>query len=260
MAIKFLLVLLFTYVTAGYSQQRSASSKVTGGTMATEGQVPWMISIQRKIDNGQFCGGSIIGQNWIVTAAQCSQIDMNAYQVRAGSLTYDTGGSVHDIVKIIVHENYNYNTLENDIAVWLILQSFNDNLRKPIALPTQNTPSGEGLSVIVAGWGATKYGGEPSKDLMTSTMSIISTRDCDENYSNFGGIPDNQICAGDSIMGQVDSCQFDTGGPLYTTVGIPNPELRGIVSWGYGCGLAEFPGVYTEVSKYRDWIKEQTGL
>jgi trypsin len=96
-------------------------------------------------------------------------------------------------------------------------------------------------------------GGSSSDVLLKVDVPIVSKSECDSNYSGFGGIPPNQICAG-LEEGGVDSCQGDSGGPLYK-----DGEIFGIVSWGVGCAFAGYPGVYTEVSAYSDWISQVTG-
>jgi len=96
-------------------------------------------------------------------------------------------------------------------------------------------------------------GGSASDVLLKVDVPIVSKSECDSSYSGFGGIPPNQICAG-LEEGGVDSCQGDSGGPLYM-----DGEIFGVVSWGVGCAFPGYPGVYTEVSAYSDWISQVTG-
>jgi trypsin len=83
-------------------------------------------------------------------------------------------------------------------------------------------------------------------------VPIVDKVTCNDNYSGYGGIPPNQICAG-LAEGGVDSCQGDSGGPLFK-----DAAVYGIVSWGVGCAYPNYPGVYTEVSAYSDWIAQVT--
>lgn len=83
---------------------------------------------------------------------------------------------------------------------------------------------------------------------MAATVLIVSNADCSASY---GTIPSSMLCAGDMTEGGVDACQGDSGGPL-----VCNSMLTGIVSWGNKCGLAGYPGVYTNVSQYSDWITQ----
>ena len=84
--------------------------------------------------------------------------------------------------------------------------------------------------------------------LMEATVPIVAYENCSQSY---GQIPSSMICAGDMSKGGVDACQGDSGGPLTC-----NGLLAGVVSWGNKCGQPNYPGVYTNVSEYYDWIEE----
>ncbi|XP_065338023.1 trypsin-1-like [Cloeon dipterum] len=231
-----------------------AGDKIVGGSPARAGEIPWQVSIQTNIGGFHMCGGSIISNDFIVTAAHCSENRPSYYQVVAGTLQSASPGTIHSVVEIITAD-WNSNTNENDISLWRVDPPFVfDTNTDAVQLPAQGTESTAGSRMTVSGWGTTSYGGSASPDLLKVDVPIVSKTECSSNYAAYGGIPPNQICAGEAAGG-ADSCQGDSGGPLFR-----NGELRGIVSWGNGCAWAGFPGVYTEVSAYRDWINLNTGV
>jgi len=108
----------------------------------------------------------------------------------------------------------------------------------------------------VTGWGTLSEGGFGLPNVLHKvTVPVVSDEDCNESYSGNGySVADSMICAGLPDGGK-DSCQGDSGGPFIA--GEPgSEELIGIVSWGIGCARKGYPGVYTEVSYFVDWIME----
>ena len=113
--------------------------------------------------------------------------------------------------------------------------------------------------MVVTGWGSTSSGGSTSEDLLKVTVTMQYPNSCvDSSLYTDSEITDNMLCAGVPEGGQ-DACQGDSGGPLIV---YDNDQawLAGIVSWGQGCGLADYPGVYTRVAKFDRWIRDQIGL
>lgn len=178
--------------------------------------------------------------------------------VRAGTAIKSSGGSVHNVAEIFVHEDYvtnMYGVPENDVAVMRISTPFKlDATRQPIRLFAQNEESIAGISAVITGWGATREGAGTTDHLQTVTVPIVSKKSCNDAYVSYGGVPSGQICAAIPEGGK-DACQGDSGGPL--TIG---DRLAGLVSWGYGCARAGYPGVHTEVAAYSDWIASKTGI
>ncbi|XP_047472986.1 trypsin-1-like [Penaeus chinensis] len=152
--------------------------------------------------------------------------------------------------KIIQHEDYNGFTISNDISLLKLSQplTFNDYVG-PIALPEAgHAASGE---CIVSGWGALSEGGSSPSVLQKVSVPIVSDAECRDAYGQ-NDIDDSMICAGVPEGGK-DSCQGDSGGPLACS-DTGSPYLAGIVSWGYGCARPNYPGVYTEVAYFVDWV------
>jgi secreted trypsin-like serine protease len=148
------------------------------------------------------------------------------------------------VVKIILHEKYNQHNVNNDISLLKVDSplEFNDFV-KGVTLPEQLQEfTGEAQ---VTGWGTLTEGGVSPATLQKVTVPVVSDDDCRASYGTLS-IIDSMICAGEAGK---DSCQGDSGGPM--TCG---EFLCGIVSWGKGCAEAGYPGVYTEVSYFVDWI------
>lgn len=111
-----------------------------------------------------------------------------------------------------------------------------------------------GRRATVVGWGTTYYGGKESTKQQQATLPVWRNEDC--NHAYFQPITDNFLCAGFS-EGGVDACQGDSGGPLMMLVESRWTQV-GVVSFGNKCGEPGYPGVYTRVSEYMEWIRENT--
>ncbi|XP_046632118.1 trypsin-1-like [Daphnia pulicaria] len=255
------------------SYQRIPQEKIVGGTIVVPNSLPFQVSIQRRSDAGSrwahYCGGVILDANVVITAAHCvSGIDDTSLRVVAGehSLSINSGHEQDAFpVSFIVHEEYDTDHFKNDIALIFMNQAPLDlsvPSAKPINLPepTSQYDPPAGTHVNVSGWGFTNsasWSNDRLSDLLRSVnITVVSDQVCDKAY---GGDSENRIvlpsmmCAGDMKKGGLDSCQGDSGGPLFTGSG-ETAVLYGIVSWGEGCALASYPGIYTQVSYFLDWI------
>ena len=162
------------------------------------------------------------------------------------------------VVRSYIHESYNSNTFENDIAILELNGDINyDNAAQPVCIPSTDVTAG--TSVRVSGWGTLSSGGSSPSKLQEVTVNIIADSDCSKS-SAYGSEfkPNSMVCAGVDVGGK-DSCQGDSGGPLVENKSGKH-YLDGVVSWGYGCAVAGKPGVYTRVYKYKTWIENKTGL
>jgi len=226
-------------------ENRTSNSYIVGGVAATAGQVPYIVSIQRT---SHTCGGAIFNAVTIITAAHCVYgVDASALRIRYNTLNHGSGGSLVNVLRVFTHENYNANTMENDIAL-LTLSSFltlgqvnADQVKQPGFL---SDPEG---NVRVSGWGTTSEGGSISAALRYVEVPVVDRATCNTIYG--GKISDNMFCAGVLNVGGQDACQGDSGGPAVIT-----NQLVGIASWGNGCARPGYPGVYTRVSNYILWI------
>ncbi|XP_049815415.1 trypsin-1-like [Schistocerca nitens] len=222
--------------------------RIVGGSAVSISQYPWQLYFELGTYN--MCGASIISVNWALSAARCVDgVSTSQMLLRAGTSTRGSGGTTHRVAAAYIHEGYFGN--DYDICVLQVSNSFRFGTNvQPVDLASADATVGS--LATVTGWGATWYNGSPSDTLLAATVKIIDRDTCNRSY---GGITDRMICAG-VTGGGYGACQGDTGGPLVSG----STYQVGIVSWGNGCGLADYPGVYTNVGNLWPWIQQATGI
>ncbi|KAM6908900.1 complement factor I [Xenentodon cancila] len=241
--------------------RRSRVKRVVGGVPAKPTQIQWQIALQenRRID----CGGAYIGGCWVVTAAHCVRPNPSAFKVKFSLWRKHGPQSTTDIVPvedIAIHPNYVPNTYENDIAlVKLQKLPFTDKCLednpaiRPVCIPWSTNLFQPNHTCSISGWGRTAEG-RAAQVLLWANVSLIAG--CESSYKH--RFRPGMMCAGD-LNGSVDSCQGDSGGPLVCEDELGVSYLWGVVSWGERCGQPGFPGVYTQVAHYFEWIRLHTG-
>ncbi|MBZ3871796.1 Transmembrane protease serine 11A, partial [Sciurus carolinensis] len=236
-----------------------SEERIIGGTLAEEGDWPWQVSLQ--LNNVHHCGGILISNTWILSAAHCFRSYSNPQQWTATFGISTTSPTLKVRVKsILLHNDYKTSTHENDIAAVQLERAvtFTKNIHR-VCLPEATQNIIPGSTAYVTGWGSLTYGGNTVTDLRQGQVTIINSNVCNAPTGYNGAVLSGMLCAG-VPEGGVDACQGDSGGPLVQEDSRRLWFLIGIVSWGYQCGLPDKPGVYTRVTAYRNWIKEQTGV
>lgn len=239
---------------------RVVSPRIVGGGVAGASDNPFQVGLMTKsIANNfdaQFCGGTLVKPNVVVTAAHCSDfVRAGQVQVLTGTRNLDGTGTRRNVTRITIHPNFNSDTFNNDVAVWQLSSSANG-----IPLATLATTDGAvGANLLVTGWGTLSEGGTAPRNLRKVLLPLASRTNCNDANSYSGDITTNMLCAGRD-SGGIDSCQGDSGGPL--TRGAGNRVLTGIVSFGVGCARRNLFGVYTRISSpsIRNFITRTAGL
>ncbi|NXX43733.1 TMPS9 protease, partial [Tricholaema leucomelas] len=233
----------------------SKPSRIVGGAEASPGEVPWQVSLREA--SGHFCGATIIAERWLLSAAHCfNQTNPEELEAYAGttSLNGSEGSRVRaNISRVLQHPLYNPVLLDFDVALLELAAPlpFGKHIQ-PICLPAAAQHFPVGKKCLISGWGDLQEGnGTNSETLQKASVGIIEQETCEFLY-NFS-LTDRMLCAG-FLQGKVDSCQGDSGGPLACEMTPGVFYLAGIVSWGIGCAQAMQPGVYSRVTKVRDWI------
>ncbi|XP_068148634.1 venom protease [Drosophila tropicalis] len=230
--------------------------RITGGRPAEPDEWPWMAALLREGLPYVWCGGVLITDRHVLTAAHClHKLDKEEIFVRLGEYNThqlnETRARDFRINNMVTHIDYDPLTFSNDIGLIRIERAtlFNTYIW-PVCMPPLNE-DWSGRNGIVTGWGTQKFGGPHSSTLMEVSLPIWKQTDCKAVMVE--RIQDSVLCAGQPEGGQ-DSCQGDSGGPLL--VQLPNQRwvTIGIVSWGVRCGEPRRPGIYTRVDKYLEWI------
>ena len=181
---------------------------IVNGVAAQEGEVPWQVALIRstssETDRWQFCGGSLIADQWVLTAAHCvdNSIVMNdatRLDVVAGTLTYASGGEQVKAEKIIVHDEWNDGNFDFDAA--LIKLASPVKMGTVVAVAAENTAVPEGFDIRVSGWGATAEGAPGSDKLLRVDVPTVSNDTCNKPEAYNGDITDRMFCAGKDVGG-----------------------------------------------------------
>ncbi len=236
----------------GFVFAARANDKIVGGVEAAEGEFPFMVSLQY---DGHFCGGSLVGSHWVLTAAHCAG-SVQGLSVFMGSNRLDSDKATKlSVSKIIVHPKFDSNKLDFDFA---LVRLSEDVSFQPVSLneTEMEVPNDLSKSVTTAGWGLTQENGfDLPVQLMKVDVPLITKSACEDSYK--GMITDQMICAGLPEGGK-DSCQGDSGGPLFAKDSEGQFKLIGVVSWGIGCARPDKYGVYSKVNSVINWIKAET--
>ncbi|EAA13158.3 AGAP004770-PA [Anopheles gambiae str. PEST] len=228
------------------------TQRIVGGHEIDIGAAPFQASVQSH--GVHVCGGSIIHQQWVLSAGHCSSKEPNSLSVRVASIHHNQGGQIVNVEESIRHPLYDEQLIiDYDVSLLRLEQclTFSPNVQA-IRLPMQDEFFQDGTVCVVSGWGATQNPVESSDRLRATDVPLVNHAVCQTAYiSAAATITDRMICAG-YFSGGRDACQGDSGGPLYY-----ENTLIGVVSWRTGdCAEVNFPGVYSRVASVRAWIYE----
>ncbi|CAH1405196.1 unnamed protein product [Nezara viridula] len=240
--------------------ERNEATRIVGGQETDMNEFPWMVRL--SYFNRFYCGGMLINDRYVLTAAHCVRGFM-WFMIKVTLGEHDRCNTTRKpetrfVIRAFTGD-FSYVNFDHDIAVLrLNAQVPLTETIRPICLPKVSDTLYAGTKAIATGWGTLKEDGKPSCILQEVEIPVMSNDDCRANTSyNPKMISDNMLCAGYD-EGKKDACQGDSGGPLIREREDKRYELIGVVSWGNGCARPGFPGVYTRVTRYIDWIVENS--
>ncbi|XP_063622372.1 protein masquerade [Cydia splendana] len=239
--------------------------RVMGGEDGERGEWCWQVALINSL-NQYLCGAALIGTQWVLTAAHCVTNIVrsgDAIYVRVGDhdLTRKYGSPGAQTLRVAttyIHHNHNSQTLDNDIA--LLKLHGKAELKEGVCLvclPARGVSHAAGKRCTVTGYGYMGETGPIPLRVREAELPIVSDAECIRKVNAVTEkifiLPASSFCAGGEEGN--DACQGDGGGPLVCQDD-GFYELAGLVSWGFGCGRQDVPGVYVKVSAFIGWINQ----
>jgi secreted trypsin-like serine protease len=243
------------------------TTRIVGGKEAKPHSWPWQAALfTRSVVWYQFCGGTLIAPQWILTAGHCfyKQTDTKKFKVLLGAHNKKQVESTQIeafISEIHVNPDFVYGNGSGDICLLKLAQpvTYTDAI-SPICLPEKGEKLPDGTLGYVTGWGNTQSGGTSSNVLLQVGLPIVNQEKCEKEY--LGSAPmhidHTNICGGYDEGGK-GSCQGDSGGPWVFQSANGTWTQEGVVSWGEGCAAPNYPSVFDRVSEMRDFIDKTMG-
>lgn len=223
------------------------------GEMAQPGEIPYQAYLISSRFFGLIqatCGGSLIRDTWVLTAAHCIH-RMTKTEVRLGGTNVNQMSYVQTATLLKMHEGYNPSTFANDVALLRLPMAATGENIAVIALPPMDIGALENELVTVSGYGKTSNNGEGSPDLLKVQLRTITNEECAAEYGP--AITESNICAFYSTEPGQSACQGDSGGPM-TYNSTDGSVLVGVVSFGSTNGCDTVPVAYARVSSFLEWI------
>lgn len=214
------------------------------------------------------CGATFLGGKWVLTAAHCLD-SSNAMRLKVNVGEYDLADGAQNaigIANIYIHGDFDDETINNDIALIELLNDVNAPAVQIASTQLTTQLAIEHSMATVIGWGGRvgyAPGEGPTSDFSDTLhqvdLNLSTNEECRDilagslhTSAQNTGVTDVMICASAPVSGK-GSCQGDSGGPLLVDTNT-GPQQVGIVSWGFGCADAAYPGVFTRVSEFSNWI------
>jgi secreted trypsin-like serine protease len=227
--------------------QANADQQIVGGNRAGIADHGYTVFLTTA-DGFQYCGGTLVDEDKVVTAAHCAVGRKPADVVVVGGREdkETTAGTASPVTEIWVHPDFSDVRAGADVAVLTLARPMP---YQTVGLAHDDDTYAPGTVGTILGWGRTSEDGEASRFLLKAQVPLMADAACEKAYPRFQA--EAMTCAG-VPKGGVDTCQGDSGGPL-----IIDGELAGITSWGEGCAAPGKPGVYTRVAAYTDDLAGQ---
>ncbi|MGB3180884.1 MAG: trypsin-like serine protease [Cyclobacteriaceae bacterium] len=248
--------------TSAFAQKGDNEGAIVGGSSVSISNYPYQVSIQTT-SGFHFCGGTIIDDEWILTAAHCIDgTSASSIRVVAGAsrISQSSSGQIRSVSNIYAYPGYSTPSAGKDAALL--------KLSSPLSLggSVQAIPyataadasagyTNAGVTATISGWGTLSSGGSSPDQLQAAQVPIVTNSYANSQYPQ--NITSDQLGAG-YTTGGIDACQGDSGGPLVVSKG-SGVIVAGIVSWGYGCADPDYVGMYGRVSSFATWIDSYVG-
>jgi len=229
------------------------SNRIVGGVETEVNEYPWQVALVSPNGRSPFCGGTLISDRHVMTAAHCTvgqAANPSGMRVLLGEHKTDDANQIKvEVASINDDPQYDTSNLRNDFSILTLKEpvTFTKAI-SPICLPSDTSKDYAGQVATVSGWGTLSSGGNQPTVLMEVDVTVTTNTFCKSVYG--AGITDINICAMDSGK---DSCQGDSGGPLIIQEN-GRYALIGVVSYGYGCASPNIPGVYARITTRKDWV------
>jgi secreted trypsin-like serine protease len=235
---------------------RDLDSRIINGDLAGLGQFPWQAAVYVPLGSSYFvCGGSIISEQWILTAAQCIY-GVDSVTILAGVVDLNGSGASAQSSKLIVHNDYKLDIPDNDIGLVQLSTPLTFNQYVAAITLAENLLE-DGVNVTVSGWGATSDDDDENQLLYYVDLVTIRNSECTAIY---GSIQDSSVCAESGTATVKNACYGDGGDPLVLDVET-NPVHVGLLSFlgGDRCE-SRYPSGFTRTASFRNWIRDITDV
>ncbi|XP_011201810.2 trypsin alpha-3-like [Bactrocera dorsalis] len=222
------------------------TKKIIGGDFVALRGAPFMVNLRR--DDEFICGGTLLRHNCVLTAAHCVVgTSASRLDIQAGSTLLSNSSQRSAVQSIFIPRQYRKKTNNFDVAILRLDTSLTGQRVQLVKLSNAFVRPGQRARVY--GWGNRREDGRSAVGLRAAVVRVIRRSKCNREYRQDGedDLSRTMFCA--SLPGINDSCAGDSGGPLMF-----RGRQYGIVSWGTGCGRANYPGVYTSIRAVQPWI------
>lgn len=234
----------------------TAEGRIVGGVDADIAALPWQVAVM-DAQYYQYCGGSIVAAQWVLTAAHCEVAVGDRIGAGHSKLnTIRTNGQIRTVTQVITYTGFSSPEYGKDIMLLKLNSPLDLSGANAKAIPLATEADAQyfaaGAVATVSGWGTLRSNGSSPNALQRVDVDIATASAI---RSAYGTLSADQLGAARSGK---DSCQGDSGGPLIVKKN-GTAILAGVVSWGEGCAAAGKPGMYARVATFQSWIASKIG-